>query len=85
MARIGWSLTDGQLQKLREYCSRRGKEINEPPSFIFRRIFFALNTVLEINPPPDDVREALFFVREMQEAGIGVDEARDIVLTRKRQ
>ena len=79
MARITLSISEVQKQKILPYCKDRATELYERPGFVYEKLVYCLNLVLDGNPSLEEVREGMLLLSELQEHEIDCSELREVI------
>lgn len=69
MPRLGYSLTQGQVDLIRAYCKRKAEELEESPGFSYRRLIFSLGLLLSADLSLEQIREGVGLLVELHRNG----------------
>ena len=70
MARIFYTITEGQAKKLRDHCKRLTEKISESPGFANRRIIHAVNLLLDTGISLDKFRDGCKLLVKLHKEGV---------------
>ena len=69
MPRLGYSLTQGQVDLIRAYCKKKAGELSESPGFPYRRLIFSLGLLLSAELSLEQIRAGAEMLVELHRHG----------------
>jgi len=69
MPRLGYSLTQGQVDLIRAYCKKKAGELSESPGFSYRRLIFSLGILLSAELTLEQIRDGVGLLVELHRHG----------------
>ena len=74
MSRVNWSLSEGQVKKIKEYCEEHSASFYERPGFIWRHIVHSISSLLSAGLSIDEIRSGADFLVDLHRYGIDIEE-----------
>lgn len=69
MPRLGYSLTQAQVDLIRSYCKKKAEELDESPGFPYRRLIFSLGLLLSADMTLEQIRDGIGMLIELHRHG----------------